>query len=133
MPKTQIMYIEEKHDITGPGRVVLSKTGKTLTYKDRSFQSLKGYGWKANYFDIDAGYHYWISGCRKDGNDSLYPDTIEIDDDVREEYWREIRQAPERVKDRTYRSFGKHSMGGGIPSSMLHADATPSSAFKNSP
>ena len=114
MASTQIMYIEAKDGITGPGRVGrvgFSKTGKTLTYKDKQFQSLKG-GYKANYFDLESGDHYWISGCRKDGNDSLYPDTIDIDEDVREEYWREIRQMPERINDQTYRSFGKHSMGG---------------------
>ncbi|MEO1204785.1 MAG: 1-deoxy-D-xylulose-5-phosphate synthase [Pseudomonadota bacterium] len=115
MATTQIMYIEQKDGITGPGRVgriALSKTGKTLVYGDRKFQSLKGEGYKANYFDLESGDHFWISGCRKDGNDSLYPGTIDIDEDVREEYWRETRQLPERINDRTYRSFGKHSMGG---------------------
>src|SRR5687767_2676630 len=30
---------------------------------------------------------YWISGCKKDGSDALYSTLIEIDEDVREEYW----------------------------------------------
>jgi hypothetical protein len=115
MTKTKIVYIEEKDDITGPGRigrVTLSKTQKTLTYKGKHFQSLKGVGHKANYFDIEDGCPFWISGCRKDGNDALYPATIEIDEDVREEYWLEIRQSPQNIEDRTYWSPGKHSMGG---------------------
>jgi hypothetical protein len=39
----------------------------------------------------------WISGPHKDGEDRLYVSNIhvEIDDDVREEYWTEIRNKPE--------------------------------------
>ena len=115
MAKSEIMYIEEKDGITGSGRVgrvTFSKTGRTLTYQDRQFQSLSGSGSKANYFDLETGAYFWISGCRKDGNDSLFPATIDVDEDVREEYWREIRQKPDRIADKTYRSHGKHSMGG---------------------
>jgi len=52
------MYIESKaHGLTGSariGRVTFSKTGKTLSYGGRSFQSLKG-GYEANYFDVESG------------------------------------------------------------------------------
>jgi hypothetical protein len=40
---------------------------------------------------------YWISGPRKDGADRLYPNStrpIEVDADVRDEYWREVRKLP---------------------------------------
>jgi len=100
------MYIERKGgDLTGPariGRVSFSKTGRTLYYGGRAFQSLKGQGFKANYFDVETGEEYWISGCKKDGSDRLYGERtpVEIDDDVREEYWREIRSAPERTLER---------------------------------
>jgi hypothetical protein len=99
--KTRIMYIEEKPDVTGQariGRVRSSKTGRTLYYDGKSFQSLKGSGGKSNYFDVETGDEYWISGCRKDGADRLYdePDPVYIDEDVREEYWTTIRDAPER-------------------------------------
>ena len=96
------MYIESKAE--GPaggeariGRVRLSKTGRTLCYGGRSFQSLKGSGFKANYFDVESGDEYWISGCKRDGNDRLHGEhvPVEIDDDVREEYWTEIRGLPE--------------------------------------
>ncbi len=101
------MYIEDKSSgLSGPariGRVHFSKTGKTLRYGDRSFQSLKGSGFKANYFDVDSGEEFWISGCRKDGSDRLYGERnpVAIDDDVREEYWIEIRERPE-CKDQAY-------------------------------
>lgn len=95
--KTRIMYIESKGGgLTGPariGRVTFSKSGATLYYRERSFQSLKGYGFKSNYFDVQTGEHYWISGPRRDGRDALYAThvTAEIDEDIREEYFRDIR------------------------------------------
>ena len=97
MKKTRIMYIENKAGgLTGPariGRVSFSKTGKTLYYAGKSFQSLKGFGFKSNYRDIETGDEYWISGPRKDGQDALYATNVtpEIDDDVYQEYWKEIR------------------------------------------
>ncbi len=106
------MYIEYKgDDLTGPariGRVTFSNAGKTLYYKGKALQSLKG-GYKANYFDVETGEHYWISGCKKGGADTLYPGTIEIDEDVREEYWLQIRGRPECAMQTSFRSEGKHS------------------------
>ena len=81
------MYIECKADgLTGAariGRVSLSKTGSTLYYAGRSFQSLKGLGFKSNCRDIETGEEYWISGPRRDGNDRLYGERlpVEIDDE----------------------------------------------------
>jgi len=87
------MYIESKAGgLTGPtriGRVTFSKTGATLYYAGKSFQSLKGSGSKSNYFEVESGKPYWISGPRKDGQGSLYATNVapEIDEDVRNEYW----------------------------------------------
>ena len=36
-----------------------------------TFQSLKGAGFKANYFDVETGDEYWISGCKRDGSDRV--------------------------------------------------------------
>ncbi len=99
------MYIECKAEgLSGPARVgfvTFSKTGKTIYYRGRSFQSLKG-GYKANFFDTETMEQYWISGPRKDGADRLYGERvpIEIDEDAREEYWCEIRGLPDRSTDR---------------------------------
>ena len=101
------MYIESKVDgLNGSariGRVTFSKRGRTIYYKGRSFQSLKGEGFKSNYHDVATGEHFWISGPRRDGADRLNGEStpVEIDDDVREEYWRFIRGKPDRVSDRT--------------------------------
>lgn len=98
--KTRIMYIEDKSEgLNGPariGRVTLSKSGQTIHYAGRAFQSLGGHGFKANYFDVESGDHFWISGPRKDGKDRLYPGSgkpVEIDADVYDEYWKTIRGA----------------------------------------
>jgi hypothetical protein len=98
--RSRIMYIEIKAgSLTGSariGRVTFSKTGSTLYYQGKSFQSLKGAGYKSNYYDLETGEEYWISGCKKDGTDRLYQERIpiEIDEDVREEYWTEVRGLP---------------------------------------
>jgi hypothetical protein len=100
--KSRIMYLESKVDgVTGPariGRVTYSKSGRSLYYDGRTFQSLKGRGFKANYVDVETGAAYWISGPRRDGADRLYGEAmpVEIDADVRAEYWEAIRRLPER-------------------------------------
>jgi hypothetical protein len=110
--KGRIMYVEYKgDDLRGPGRIArvrFSKTGKTIDYRGRKLQSLKG-GYKANYFDIATGEHYWVSGCKQNGEDTLYPGVVEIDEDVREEYWREIRGLPENAHLTSIRTSGKYS------------------------
>jgi len=111
--KTRIMYIENKggHESThwwgtttsparstGPGRigrVTFSKSGRSLTYRGKEFS--KATEFKANYC-CETEEWFWISGPKKRGGDALYATNIpiEIDEDVREEYWMEIRKQPER-------------------------------------
>lgn len=103
--KSQIMYLE----VRGPdgsiasariGRVSHSKTGKTIYYGGKAFQRVG----RAEYVELQSGDHYWISACRRDGNDrggnnpGSFP--IEIDDDVRQEYWKQVRGQPERANER---------------------------------
>jgi hypothetical protein len=103
--KTRIMYIERKAEsLSGPariGRVSFSKTGRTLYYGGKTFKSLKGAGLKSNYYDAETGDEYWISGPKQDGGDRLYGEAkpVEIDDDVRDEYWIRIRGQPERMRE----------------------------------
>jgi len=110
--KTRIMYVEAGGGFYGPGRigrVSFSKSGKTIYYRGQSFGSLDGSGYKTNYADVETGERYWISGPRKDGQDTLYPGVVEVDEDVREEYWLEIRKAPDRFKETSFRSMGRHA------------------------
>jgi hypothetical protein len=101
----RIMYIERKASgLTGAariGRVTFSKTGRSLYYGGQTFQSLKGAGFKSNYYCVETREDYWISGPKRRGGDALYAGCtpIEIDEDVREEYWRDIRRQPERVHE----------------------------------
>lgn len=90
------MYIEDKSaGLVGPariGRVTFSKTGRTIYYGGKEFRSLRG-GYKANYYEVESGSRFWITGPKRGGGDALYATHVapEIDEDVREEYWREIR------------------------------------------
>ncbi|MBC2601859.1 1-deoxy-D-xylulose-5-phosphate synthase [Puniceicoccus vermicola] len=99
------MYIERKAgELIGEariGRVTFSKSGKSIYYSGKQFKSLKGSGFKSNYFEIESGDDYWISGPKKDGADRLYGERlpIDIDEEVREEYWTRIRNQPDRIND----------------------------------
>jgi hypothetical protein len=100
--QSRIMYIEYKGSgLTGPariGRVAFSQTGRTLYYSGKQFRKVRrGYKW--NCVDVETKEHYWISGCRRDGADRLYGEStpVEIDDDVRVEYWAEVRGQSEKT------------------------------------
>jgi len=100
------MYIESKADgLNGPariGRVTFSKTGRTIYYGDRTFRATPGY--KYRHCEVGGGGPHWISGPRKDGLDRLYPQSripVDIDEDVREEYWTTIRERPDLKERKT--------------------------------
>jgi hypothetical protein len=99
-------------DVFGPariGRVTFNKTGKSVFYKGRRFTVLSRKGLKANYYDAETRDHYWISGCKKDGTDALYSTIVEVDEDVREEYWARIRNKPEMKTVASFKCEGKYS------------------------
>ena len=97
------MYIESKGGgLTGPGRVgrvTFSKTRSTIYYQGRSFRRVRGF--KHNYEEMETSEPYWISGPKRNGGDALYGGSspVEIDEDVREDYWRDIRRQPEKVHE----------------------------------
>lgn len=112
--KPRIMYIERKPQGShhgGPariGRMRFSKSGKILYYAGHALEKLDREGPdKANYADLVTGEGYWVSGCKKRGGDRLNAGTIEIDDDVREEYWTTIRSMPECCDQSIIRCTGK--------------------------
>ncbi len=118
----RIMYIEQKTSLViypkesaWIGRVTFSRSGKTIYYKDMALVRLYKGGIYGNYAgynrkDYDEwqnsgetgfcpGYlgEFWVSGPKKNGQDRLYEyPAIHIDEDVREEYWRDIRKLPEQ-------------------------------------
>jgi hypothetical protein len=110
--QSRIMYIEFKGTgLNGPariGNVEFSKSGRSVYYQGRRLQKILRGGYKANYFDPETGDEYWISGCKRKGGDRLYPGTIEIDENVREAYWTEIRQQPENASKPQIKCVGKY-------------------------
>ena len=72
--KHRLIYVELKsgHADNGPawiGYADTSKSGRTIYFNDRAFQSCKGGGIGSNYFDVESGDEYWISGIKKEGGD----------------------------------------------------------------
>lgn len=71
-PNDNILYIELKtgYSDDGPawiGRVKYSKTGQTIYFNNKAFQKYGGIS--GNYFDIETGEEFWISGVKKNGED----------------------------------------------------------------
>lgn len=102
--RTKIVYVEDKTDsLDGPasiGRARFSKSGRSLTYHGMRLFPVRGD--KHNYVDWATGRIYWVSGCRKDGSDRLHGSLpVEIDEDVREEYWTRIRARPDLARRET--------------------------------
>ncbi len=106
-----LKYVERKTDgLRGIGRIARvshSTSGKTIYFDGKTLVPLAGFALKANFFDDESFEEYWVSNPRKDGNDSLFPMLIEIDEDAREEYWLQIRDEPANVGRRNYKSNGK--------------------------
>lgn len=103
--KSRIMYIERKAGaLTGTariGRVTFNKTGRTIFYREHVFRRIVGGGFKYNYQDEATGEDYWISGPKRRGGDRMYGSAspVMVDEDVRSEYWHDIRGQPERIND----------------------------------
>ncbi|QXP67690.1 hypothetical protein [Polaribacter sp. AHE13PA] len=51
------------------GLVSFSKSGKTIYFDGKAFQTLDGTGISGNYFELESGNEYWISGVKKDMSD----------------------------------------------------------------
>ena len=85
------------------GRVTFNRTGRTLFYRDQVFHRIVGGGLKSNDCDEATGEDYWISGGKRRGRDQLYATNVpvEIDHDVRVEYWRDIRGRPDMIHEKT--------------------------------
>lgn len=67
-----IKYIELKtgYRDDGPawnGNVKESKTGKTVYFNNHAFQKYQGI--QGNYYDVETGEEYWISGVKRNGQD----------------------------------------------------------------
>jgi hypothetical protein len=110
-PKPEIMYIAcvdpgGRIEWARIGKVRFSKTGRTLYYAGRELQGM-GQPW---YRDSETGEKFLVQRARPDGLDRRGPHynagsvPAEIDDDVRAEYWTDVRREPKRAHERIVRS-----------------------------
>lgn len=104
--KSEIKYIELKtgYSDNGPawiGMVSFSKTGKTLYFDGKAFQSLNGNGVSGNYYEIESDDEYWISGVKKNKNDRhlFGSGKIHVEKRVLSEYLQIINQTNLQEKD----------------------------------
>jgi hypothetical protein len=86
------MYVELKtgHDHDGPARVgwvTLSKTGRTLTYRDLTLEKLTDGGSAGNFQDARTGDQYWVSNVKRQRHVRPAAGTgpLEVDEDALEE------------------------------------------------
>lgn len=99
----RLMYVELKSGYSddGPawiGIVEFSRTGRTAYFNDKAFKKAGGIG--ANFYDLETGDSYWITGIKKDGFNRHWAGRgkIMIDKDVVEEYlsiveWSSLRES----------------------------------------
>lgn len=70
--KSEIIYLELKtgYSDNGPawiGKGFYSKSGQSIYFNNKVFK--RGSGISGNYYDIETGDEYWISGVKKNGFD----------------------------------------------------------------
>jgi hypothetical protein len=72
MVSTMLRYIELKTGLGDSpawiGRVTLSRSKTTVYFNGRALKRAKG-GISGNYFDVESGDEYWVSGVKKNGQD----------------------------------------------------------------
>jgi hypothetical protein len=72
--KPELKYIELKSGFgdTGPawiGMAEFSKSGRTVYFNGKALKNSNAQGIAGNYFDIENGDEYWVSGIKKNGTD----------------------------------------------------------------
>lgn len=89
--RTELTYVELKagHSDNGPawiGKAFFNRTGQTAYFNGQVFK--KGQGLAGNFFDLQTGDEYWISGVKKDGSDRHWAGggVIKIDESILEQY-----------------------------------------------
>ena len=72
--KPELKYIELKSGFgdTGPawiGMAEFSKSGRTVYFNGKALKNSNAQGIAGNFYDIENGDEYWISGIKKNGTD----------------------------------------------------------------
>jgi hypothetical protein len=71
---SMLRYIELKSRFSGNGpawigRVGLSRSKTTVYFNGRALKKAKGGSVSGNYFDVESGEEFWVSGIKKNGQD----------------------------------------------------------------
>jgi hypothetical protein len=76
------------------GWVEFNRSWGTARYRGREMRRWPGM-FDANFYDVETGEEFWISGPKRDQTDTRYgPATTEVDEDVREVYEAFLAGAP---------------------------------------
>ncbi|WP_215543860.1 hypothetical protein [Amycolatopsis sp. CA-230715] len=93
----RIMYVQLKagYDTDrGPSWIAwvrFSKTWKTAYFHGRTLRRWRGL-FDANFYDVETGERFWVSGPKRDQTDGRYSRVLpEIDDDARGPYFEFLR------------------------------------------
>jgi len=91
--KSRVMYVELKSGYADNGpawitRVTFSKTVKTVYFHGKALQRGAGRGISGNYFNVETGEEYWVSGIKTSSSNRHWAGSgaITIEADVRKEY-----------------------------------------------
>jgi hypothetical protein len=88
--RERVMYVELKagEGTAWIGRVQFSKTGRTVYYRGRKLERIRGGGISGNHIDTETGEEFWISGVKKNGQDRHWAEggPVEVDADALDEY-----------------------------------------------
>ncbi|WP_430423310.1 hypothetical protein [Phenylobacterium sp.] len=96
--RRRIMYVESKQGVIDGvkgriGWVSFSKTGQTVYYRGLTLQ--KGNGVSGNFFNVESGEEFWVSGVKRRGSNAHPAErsfAVEIDEDAIDAY-RALRSA----------------------------------------
>ena len=90
---SMLRYIELKsgYGDSGPAwiaKVKLSRSKTTVYFNGRALKKAKGGGISGNYFDLESGDEFWISGIKKNGEDRHWAGSgiVLVEASVVEEY-----------------------------------------------
>jgi len=83
--------LKSGHGDSGPawiGKARASKSGRTIYFNGKAFQSIGGQGILGNYIDIETGEEYWISAVKKNQEDRHWAGSgaVMVDKSIVEEY-----------------------------------------------
>ncbi|WP_432041499.1 hypothetical protein [Streptomyces cadmiisoli] len=101
MPR-RIMFIQLKtgydtdHGPAWIGWVDFSKTWSTAYFQGRTLRRATGLGlFDANFYDVESGESFWISGPKRDRTDARYgPEVPALEDDAADAYRAFLRGVP---------------------------------------